>query len=309
MNSRGAAPGRRGHIALVACFVSLLGAAGGRADLFSGSMFHLVATNASGTGTIDIPITSGSWDAANVIFRWTRSTSLQIVDPSNGALVATLINADVTVKTGSVSEIQFNFGVLAGTSETTFQVDSPRSTFRRVPATAATGRATCSLTVTDINGDGAQLTSLGAVGSGAYRGSFNGTYPNSTVFASLVALVFAGSGGSATGTQNDPPFGYRAVGSSVDDTSISIGFRLTARDRAYATTRIGFPDPPSRCAGDVDGDGDVDQPDLSAMLASYGEISISPRYNINCDFNADNVVDLDDLSVLLNYFGSACVPV
>lgn len=155
MNSRGAAPGLRGHSALIACLISLLGAAGVRADLFSGSMFHLVVTNVNGTGTVDIPITSGTWDAANVNYRWTRSTSLQVVDPSNGAVVATLINADVTVKTGSVSEIQFNFGVLAGTSETTFQVDSPRSVFRRVPATAATGRATCSFTVTDINGDGA----------------------------------------------------------------------------------------------------------------------------------------------------------
>jgi len=308
-NSRGAAPGLRRRCALIVCCVGLFGADLLRADLLSGFAFRLVATNASGTGTVEVPFSSGTWDPTGVNFRWTRSSPLQVVDPTNGTLIATLINADVTVKTGSVSEIQFAFGVLAGTSTTTFSASSPKSTFRRVPAAVATGRATCSLTVTDMNGDGAQLFALGQDGTGSYHGSFNGLYPNGLEFASLVSLVFAGAGGSATGTQNDPPFGYRLVGTYVDDASILVSFRVTSADRAYANTRIGFPDPPSRCAADVNADGIVDASDLSLLLSGYGEAAGGARYNINCDFDNNGVVDLSDLSYLLYYYGAGCVPV
>lgn len=276
-------------------------------DILSGS-FRLVATNATGTATLEIPVAAGIIDA-NGTWRWNRTTSLPLVNTDSGLTVATLLNADILIRTGNTSEVLANLSVLSGTTDTTFTVETPKTTFRRVPTMVALGRATASFTVTDINANNAQISAIGPLGSGAYRGFFNGGAPNGMLFAQLVAIVFAGQRGTATGTQNDPPFGFRPVGTFVDDAQIMLGFVVTQGDRGSATTRIGFPDATSRCAGDIDTDGDVDVEDLSELLSAFGEEVGSSAYNINADFDADGSVFLDDLSTLLFYFGQTCVTV
>ena len=57
--------------------------------------------------------------------------------------------------------------------------------------------------------------------------------------------------------------------------------------------------------GDADGDGLVDDDDLSLLLSSWGQ----DVGWANGNFNGDNIVDDDDLSLLLsNWTGSAPVP-
>lgn len=58
------------------------------------------------------------------------------------------------------------------------------------------------------------------------------------------------------------------------------------------------------CAGDLDGDGDIDLTDLSSLLANYG-VPSGAEY-VDGDLNGDGDVDLEDLSSLLSGFGSIC---
>ncbi len=58
------------------------------------------------------------------------------------------------------------------------------------------------------------------------------------------------------------------------------------------------------CPGDVDGDGDVDLADLSALLTNFGQSSGAARED--GDLDGDGDVDLADLSDLLTYFGTNC---
>jgi hypothetical protein len=65
----------------------------------------------------------------------------------------------------------------------------------------------------------------------------------------------------------------------------------------YPTSWIGrFGD---TCAGDLDGDGDVDLSDLSLMLGAFG---VSGAGDLTCD----EATDLDDLSILLARYGTGC---
>jgi len=61
--------------------------------------------------------------------------------------------------------------------------------------------------------------------------------------------------------------------------------------------------PPAACAGDANGDQQVDGADLSVMLAQFGHQVIP---GVGADFNADGIVDGADLSVLLSRFGQGC---
>jgi len=49
--------------------------------------------------------------------------------------------------------------------------------------------------------------------------------------------------------------------------------------------------------GDVDGDGHVNQTDLSHLKLSYGSTKENQRWNQYCDFNADLIVDVKDLYI------------
>jgi outer membrane protein assembly factor BamB len=55
--------------------------------------------------------------------------------------------------------------------------------------------------------------------------------------------------------------------------------------------------------GDVDGDGDVDQSDLAALLAAWGTIPGDPFWNPDADFDADGAIGQADLGVLLANYG------
>ena len=60
------------------------------------------------------------------------------------------------------------------------------------------------------------------------------------------------------------------------------------------------------CAGDVDGDLDIDLNDLAAMLAAFGTCDGDADYNPNADFDNDQCVGLSDLATLLAAFGTVC---
>lgn len=56
--------------------------------------------------------------------------------------------------------------------------------------------------------------------------------------------------------------------------------------------------------GDVNGDGSVDLADLSLLLEAFGTCDGDPGYNPAADFDGNGCVDLGDLSTLLEHFGT-----
>ncbi len=60
------------------------------------------------------------------------------------------------------------------------------------------------------------------------------------------------------------------------------------------------------CPGDVDGDGDVELDDLTAVLAAYDTCLEDPGYDPDADLNRDDCVDLLDLGIVTANYGSVC---
>ncbi len=58
-------------------------------------------------------------------------------------------------------------------------------------------------------------------------------------------------------------------------------------------------------AGDVDGDGDGDIFDLSAVGLSFGYFCCEPAYSRDADINLDGIVDTRDISILSGNWGKS----
>lgn len=60
------------------------------------------------------------------------------------------------------------------------------------------------------------------------------------------------------------------------------------------------------CPGDVNADAVVDLTDLSLLLGAYGSVVGAPGFVAGADFDANGIIDLGDLSILLGNFGIVC---
>ena len=58
--------------------------------------------------------------------------------------------------------------------------------------------------------------------------------------------------------------------------------------------------------GDVDGDGTIDQTDVTIMNAAMGSTPTSENWNKACDLNNDGVVNLLDMAILMSNMGKSC---
>jgi hypothetical protein len=58
--------------------------------------------------------------------------------------------------------------------------------------------------------------------------------------------------------------------------------------------------------GDTNGDGIVNMDDISAVLDAFGSYPGHPRWNPNCDLDPNNRIDMSDLVLVLENFGKSC---
>lgn len=277
-----------------------------RASELSATIIRVSASNFLGDGYFEVSQLDGQWDAGHVRFEYLRNDPIEITSEANGEVIAYILNLGFTARLGALNEMTLSMGVYTLGYETDFRVEASSLDFRSIPMAHARGRASASFSVTDLGGDFARITGLGTPGSGGFRAIYNGRYPSAAQFSQLVALVYATGGGTSTGTQNDPPTGYRAIGAIPSDLSIYLGYRVTPDDFAYAVTRFVIPSPESWCVGDVDANELVNLVDLALLLSAFGGVDGDGRYLLEADLNADGVVSLVDLSLMLANYGSPC---
>jgi hypothetical protein len=272
----------------------------------AGSLCRIYAFGAAGESEWwDVPVAEGVWAGSRISY----SSSAPFAFYSDGgtylgSLTWISMNLDLT----DTGDFEMSFGFVAGSAPVSVVAYSPRYEFRTVPAGAARARASASVTVTDRDNNFARATGLGSAGNGIFRACYNGAYPNCATFSHLVGFVFCGAGGTNTGSQLDPPFGYRAVGSGVRDMSVRIAFQVTANDYVSVATRMDVAEPGAAayCDGDIDADRDRDLSDLSRLLVAFGSVRGDDSYTFDADFDADGQVGLSDLSVAIGVFGTLC---
>lgn len=294
----------------LACLLTVSGLAAAlpsaRASELSPTILRVSVSNFLGDGYVEIAQVEGLWDADRTRFEFARNDPIEVVSEATGETIAYILNLSFTARIGPLNEISLGMGVYTLGYETDFRVESSILDFRSIPASTARGRASATFAVTDLGGDFARLTGLGPSGAGACRAMYNGRYPAGRQFAQLISFVYATAGGTTTGTQNDPPTGYRLIGAVPSDLSIYMGFRVTPDDIAYAVSRFVIPSPNSWCTGDVDADENVDLVDLALVLSAFGGVDGDGRYVLEADFDQNGVVNLVDLSTLLAHYGAPC---
>lgn len=294
----------------IAGAVAVLGALGGAVPAFASELadtvVHIRASNFVGEGYLDVSIHDGAWDASGTRFDFSHNDPLAITSEANGEIVAYILNLNFTGRVGPLNEMIVSLGVYTVGYETDFELDTSILDFRAIAEPDARGRASATFTVTDLGGDFARLTGLGDAGAGACRALYNGHYPDASQFAQLVSFIYTSGGGTTTGTQNDPPSGYRPIGAIPSDLSLHLGFRVTPDDFAYATTRFVIPSPNSWCPGDVDADETVGVQDLGLLLAAFGAQDGEAEYLLEADLDADGMIGVSDLAILLANFGMPC---
>lgn len=221
--------------------------------------FAVEATNAAGTGTLVVELSEGVW--LGQTWSWSLPAPMEIIAGDGITLVAVLLNASVFIDVENM-DIQVGLGVLSGPSDTEFNVTAPLLSFPIIPFTAAQGRASATIDLTETEGIGgtAWITGL-PLGSGT--GIFLAEYESGTKrFTDLVGYIAADNGGTASATQNDPLFGYRPFYDDVSDLQVRLAFKISHDDVAFATTVCGATSDQLYEAGDLNCDGVLDGFDI-----------------------------------------------
>lgn len=269
------------------------------------TIFRIVAATSTGLhGSVAYHATEEGWDPDGLTYTWALTDPIPIPDDITGEPIAYCLEGRLVATTQNLCSMQLDMGVLAGDVDTEFTITAPELSFRPIPSVLAEARATASFTVDDIdpNPDFAYIVGLGTPGTGAFRAYIN---HGSFRFSHLIGAVFASSGGTSTGSQFDPPVGFRPVGQLVESIRTEMAFRLTPNDVAFATTSFQLPEP-APCPGDVDSDADVDIDDLTVVLSEYGACAGDSNYDQYDDLDGDDCIAISDVAILLAAYGATC---
>lgn len=228
--------GRRigGRVLTLSAAVSMAAVAMGE---ISKDVIVISAENQSGSATYTLALDDTGWGDTqdpNGVYQWERSESWSMIDPDNGAVIAEIESLGVLYRNDP--QINLEFAFKAGTSETFFSVTSAKLSFEDLPD--AVGSATVSLSLTDVNDDGAYVKGeSGPSANRVYWAAFNGDFPVVDTFSTLIdGVIVEGEGGTTTYGESDPEFGHRAIGKIVNNMSARLEFSLSGGDFVSGTS-------------------------------------------------------------------------
>lgn len=167
---------------------------------FPERLLLIEVSNESGSSELEIPFDEGQWAQEGVKRTWQLAAPLQIKDPATQETIATLLNASISLERGSLFRQDISYQLLAGSSATVFKLTGGEISFPEIPASQAEARASASLSVLEMGGDGAALRDLDPPGSGIGASRYNQPAPAGEVFANLVSLVSCAPGPGCQGT-------------------------------------------------------------------------------------------------------------
>ncbi len=219
----------------LAVAAAILGGQPSQADI-SQTVFSIQASNESGTAAFDASFDEGTWDPVARAYTWSLDSPVDLLDGT--ALVATLESASLSVDLLPSPQIVLEFGLAAGTTDTTCSVDSALVGFNTLPADLTAGRFVAGATIWDSGAnDGMWFYEPALDGTGIFKAFYNNAeQPEPALFSHLLALVGSSGGGMASGSQSYPNSGTLPIGEDIWDMSIHANFILTSNDRAEASS-------------------------------------------------------------------------
>jgi len=190
---------------------------------FIGSAVKIHFWTGTSVGTFDVPVPS---DADPL--HWELDGPVNVLGGNNNVL-ATIDS--LSLELDGDPAVSLNFSITANAAPTMITITSSIVSF--VPLINTQAFATATLTVTDLNGDGASATGI-FPGGKAYEARYNG----STVFADLVNPVVVAPNSSNTGSERFPLAGNVGIASVVSSIQSEYRFLLSASDSASGTSRF-----------------------------------------------------------------------
>jgi hypothetical protein len=199
----------------------------------SETVFLIQATNARGTGTYMAHFGDGQMDHQSGTYTWCLAGNRPIRS-SSGTQIAVLDQAELVGHNDPSVSLSFN--VFSGAIETTFNVVAATVSFASIPN--AQGRASGSVSITDLNGDGVTMHAVSGAG-GMYGAFYNGSPPGGTDFRDLfaAALTTPIPGNTMTASQDFPGGGaFQNITGAVFSISSRFQFTLSPNDMASGTS-------------------------------------------------------------------------
>jgi hypothetical protein len=201
--------------------------------------FHIDATNASGTASFDVMTDTVSHNTGTGTYSWSTGP---IVLANGNTPIATLTSAFVTI-IGDPT-IGMSFSVVAGSSDTTFNVTTGTLSYGAL--NPSTGVASAGMTVTESDGNTASITGAGAGGN-----SYSAFYNGSSIFTSLIPSVVTGvpfgsntvsgiTGPTAIGATTDMTVGYSFTVTANDQASSTSAYTITPEPASLALVAVGL---------------------------------------------------------------------
>lgn len=188
------------------------------------------ANSSLGNGAFEVSMDDGT-TLPDGTFVWSLSAPMDIVDAGSGDTIAHLLAGSIML--GSTGVVSHSFVVQAGGVDTNFAIGSALVNTGLIQSPS--GRASAGITLTDNNGNGANLG--GNLGNGSM---FEAYYDGGAVFSNLIGGPFGFATGFDTRTTSDEyPGGvgnFAAFAGPVNEIGINWDFTLSAGDSSGGTS-------------------------------------------------------------------------
>lgn len=266
----------------------------------SGSLLTVRVGVEGGAAGYEVPMTETGWtiDDLERGSTWSLASPVTLRDPRTGQILARL--QDATAYLRGDPEVCVQVSILAGDQPIDVEITSAKLDFASIEC--AMGHATAAATLSDNNGDGAELEARsGHDGNALVWAAYNGEVPACSTYAGLIRSFAVDSGSRVTSrSENAPAQGASSFFEPVNNMMLVSGFHLSAHDSVTLSAQFEIWES-AVLTGDANCDQFVDFDDVDGfiMLLSDGD-NYRERFPECCgtgagDINRDGVVDFADI--------------